>query len=104
LNHKEIGCECMDWNCMAVDHIQKWFFVNICRNCIFFMFMVPCIMNLIFVSFQRDATVISLYFISLQDLSTCFGRSLHPSSGVLKTAYAATGTSHMMWQVSSIMR
>jgi hypothetical protein len=29
LNHKEIGCECMDWNRMAYDHIQKWFFVNI---------------------------------------------------------------------------
>jgi hypothetical protein len=46
----------------------------------------------------------SLYSISLQDLSACFGCSLHPSSGVLKTACAATGTSHMMWQVSSVMR
>jgi hypothetical protein len=52
-------------------------------------------------SFQRDAAVGSLYFISLQDLSTCFGCFLHPSSGVLKTA-CATGTSHRMWQVSSV--
>jgi hypothetical protein len=44
--------------------------------------------------FQRDAAVSSLYFISLQDSSTCFGCSLHPSSGVLKTACATTGTSH----------
>jgi hypothetical protein len=60
--------------------------------------------HVIFVSFQRDAAVSSLYFISLQDLSTCFGCSLHPSSGVLKTAYATTGASHVMWQVSSVMR
>jgi hypothetical protein len=57
----------------------------------------------IFVSVQRDAAVSSLYFISLQYLSTRFRCSLHPSSGVLKTAYATTGTSHMMWQVSSVM-
>jgi hypothetical protein len=66
-------------------------------------FYVPCITNITFVSFQRDAPVRSFYFISLQDLSTCFGCSLHPSSGLLKTAYATTGTSHMMWQVSSVM-
>jgi hypothetical protein len=54
-------------------------------------------------SFQLDAAVSSLYFISLQDLCTCFGCSLHPSSGVLKTACAITGTSHRMWQVSSGM-
>jgi hypothetical protein len=45
-------------------------------------------------SFQRDAAVSSLYFIPLQDLSTCFRCSLHPSSGLLKTAYATTGTSY----------
>jgi hypothetical protein len=53
-------------------------------------------MDIIFVSFQRDAEVSSLYFISLQDLSTRFGCSLHPSSGVLKTACATTGTCHRM--------
>jgi hypothetical protein len=68
-----------------------------------FTFMVPCITDLIFVSFQRDPAVSSLYFISLQDLSTCFGCSLHPSSGVLKTSCTTTGTSHVMWQVSSVM-
>jgi hypothetical protein len=51
----------------------------------------------IFVSVQRDAAVSSLYFISLQDLYTCFGCSLHLSSGVLKTAQAATGTSHELY-------
>jgi hypothetical protein len=64
-----------------------------------FTFMVPCITNLVFVSFQRDAAVSSLYFMSLQNFSTYFGCSVHPSSGVLKTAYATTGTSHMVWQV-----
>jgi hypothetical protein len=52
-----------------------------------------------FVSVQRDATVSSLCFISLQDYSTCFGFSLHPSSGVHKTADATTGTSRVMWHV-----
>jgi hypothetical protein len=55
-------------------------------------------------SFQRDAAVSSLYFISPQDLSTCFGCSLHPSSGILKAVYATTGTCHGMWQVGSVMR
>jgi hypothetical protein len=31
-----------------------------------------------FSSYQRDAAVTSLYFISLQDLSTCFGCSVRP--------------------------
>jgi hypothetical protein len=70
---------------------------------VFFTFMVPCITNLIFVSFQRDAAVSSLYFISLHNLSTYFGYSLRPLTGVLKTAYATTGTSHVMWQVSSVI-
>ena len=33
----------------------------------------------------------SIVYYSLQDYSTCFGRFLHPSSGVLKTVVAATG-------------
>jgi hypothetical protein len=54
-----------------------------------------------FVSVQRDAAVSSLYFISLQNLSTRFGCSLRPSSGVLKTAhetgrYLAQGTYRLM--------
>jgi hypothetical protein len=48
-------------------------------------------------SFQRDAAFGILYFISLQDLSTCFGCSLNQLSGVLKTECATTGTSHRMW-------
>jgi len=45
---------------------------------------------------QRDATICSLYFILLQDHSTCFGCRPHPSSGVRKTVITATGTSHMV--------
>ena len=45
---------------------------------------------------QRDATICSLYFILLQDHSTCFGCRLHPSSGVRKTVVTATGTSRMI--------
>jgi hypothetical protein len=55
-----------------------------------FMFMVPCIINLYY-NIQRDATVSSQYFISLQYYSACFGCSLHPSSGVQETVVTATG-------------
>jgi len=38
----------------------------------------------------------------MQDHSTCFGRFLHPSSGVLKTVVAATGACHgSRWFISS---
>jgi hypothetical protein len=56
------------------------------------------------VGVQRDATASILYFISLQDYCTCFGCSLHPSSGVHKTAYATTGASRVMWQVISVIK
>jgi hypothetical protein len=36
----------------------------------------------------------SIVYKSLQDYSTCFGRFLRPSSGVLKTVLAATGACH----------
>ena len=39
---------------------------------------------------------------SLQDHSTCFGRFLRPSSGVLKTVVTATGACHGSgWGISS---
>ena len=34
----------------------------------------------------------AVWFISLQSHSTCFGCPQHPSSGVLKTVTAASGT------------
>jgi hypothetical protein len=40
---------------------------------------------------QRDSTMGSQYFISLQYYSTCFECPLHPSSGVKETAVTATG-------------
>ena len=40
----------------------------------------------ILINVQRDATICSLYFIFLQDHSTCFRFRPHPSSGVHKTA------------------
>ena len=36
----------------------------------------------------------SIVYTSLQDHSTCFGRFLRPSSGVLKTVVATTGACH----------
>ena len=48
---------------------------------------------------QRDATISSLYFILLQDHSTCFGCLSHPSSGVHKTVVTTTGTSHISRRV-----
>jgi hypothetical protein len=44
----------------------------------------------------------SIFYWSLQDYSTCFGRFLHPSAGVLKTVVAATGVCHGSgWYISS---
>ena len=39
---------------------------------------------------QHDAALNSLTYYSLRDYSTCFGCSLHPSSGVHKTVGAMT--------------
>ena len=60
----------------------------------FFILVVPCIVNLLYVSNQRDV-VLSSFFIVLQNHSTCFGCSLHPSSGVHKVVVTTTGTSHV---------
>ena len=43
---------------------------------------------------QRDAALSSLYL--LRNHSTCFGCSLHPSSGVHKTVVTTTGTSNVL--------
>ena len=64
---------------------------NFCRS---FVLVVPCIVDLFYVSNQRDAVLSSL-FIVLQNHSTCFGCPLHPSSGVHKTVVTTTGTSHV---------
>jgi len=54
------------------------------RTVVNFILVVPCIVNLLYVSNQLDAVLSSL-FIVLQNHSTCFGCPLHPSSGVHKT-------------------
>ena len=41
-------------------------------------------------------------YLGLQDHSTCFGRFLRPSSGVLKTVVAATGACHRTGRYISI--
>ena len=50
----------------------------------------------ILINVQRDVTICSIYFILLQNNSTCFGCRPHPSSGVRKTLTTANGTSHMV--------
>jgi len=40
----------------------------------------------------------------LLNYSTRFGRPLHPSSGVLKTVVAASGTNHTIWEASFFKR
>jgi len=52
----------------------------------------------ILINVQWDATISILYFILLQDHSTCFGCRPYQSSGVHKAAVTATGTSHMFLQ------
>jgi len=51
------------------------------------------------INVQRDATICSLYFILLQDHSTCFGCRPHPSPGLHKTVVISTGTSHISRRV-----
>jgi len=41
----------------------------------------------------------AVLFILLQNHSTCFGFPPHPSSGVLKTVTAASGTGHISVQL-----
>jgi len=53
----------------------------------------------ILINVQRDATICSLYFILLQDHSTCFRSRPYPSSGVHKTVVTVTGTRHMIMQL-----
>jgi hypothetical protein len=48
-------------------------------------------LSYLYYNIQRDATMSSQYFISLQYYSTCFGRSSHPSSGVQETVVTSTG-------------
>ena len=43
-------------------------------------------------------------FILLQNHSTCFGYLPHPSSGVLKTVTAASGTGHNIGTATSLQR
>jgi len=44
----------------------------------------------------------SIVYYSLQNYSTCFGRFLRPSTGVLKTVVTATGACHGSgWCISS---
>ena len=43
---------------------------------------------------QRDATLSSLIYYLLRDYSTCFGCSLHPSSGIHKNVVTTNGTGH----------
>ena len=51
--------------------------------------------NVYIINVQRDATICSLYFILLQEHSTCFGCLSNPSSWVHKTVVTATGISHI---------
>jgi len=46
----------------------------------------------------------AVWFILLQSRSTCFGCPQHPSSGVLKTVTAASGTGHNTGAATSLQR
>jgi len=41
---------------------------------------------------------------SLLNYFTCFGRPSRPSSGVHKAVVAASGTDHIVWEVSFLKR
>jgi len=46
----------------------------------------------------------AVWFISLQNHSTCFGCLPHPSSGVLKPVTAASGTGQNIGTATSLQR
>jgi len=46
----------------------------------------------------------AVWFILLQSHSTCFGCPPQPSSGVLKTVTAASGTGHNIGTATSLQR
>jgi len=46
----------------------------------------------------------AVWFISLQNRSTCFWCQTHPSPGVLKTVTAASGTGHNIGTATSLQR
>jgi len=46
----------------------------------------------------------AVWFILLENRSTCFGYPPQPSSGVLKTVTAASGTGHKIGTVTSLRR
>ena len=57
---------------------------------------------LYYIKDQEDATLAVLFISHCKNYSTCFGRFLLPSSGVLKTVVAATGACHgSEWYISS---
>jgi len=49
---------------------------------------------LYYINNQQDVTLAVLFISHCKITLTCFGRFLRPSSGVLKTAVAATGACH----------
>ena len=75
---------------------------GICDCTLNFMFEFPCIIILYYIKNQLDATLAVLFISRCKNYSTCFGRFLRPSSGVLKTVVAATGAWHGSgWYISS---
>ena len=69
--------------------------VNVVKEILeFFMFEFLCIITLYYIKNQQDATLAILFISHCKDHSTCFGRFLRPSSGVLKTVVTATGACH----------
>ena len=62
-------------------------------TCMFFMFMVPCI--IIFYEITNRCNHMQSILFQCQVHSTCFGRHTHPSSGVqCSTVSTVTGTNH----------
>ena len=64
-----------------------------CKSCWYFI-----------INNQINSALNSFIYYLLQDHSTCFGCSLHPSSGVNKTVVTTAGTSHVSgrWGLKSV--
>jgi hypothetical protein len=75
----------------------SWFHMIPRRGSVFFPIRTHTLLWLIYfiINNQRGAALSSLIYCLLQDHSTYFWCSLHPSSGVHKTVVTTTGTSHV---------
>jgi hypothetical protein len=72
--------------------------VIILKLCVVCSIRVTKFISYVSIDNQQDVVSSCFYFVLLQVHSTCFGCTLHPSSGVHKTVVTSTGICHESWR------